>query len=222
MDLCSGKGFLSTMLAWEFPKARVYMCDNDESLELTHLSSLPTVHFHLQDLFSDEAEATVREAGRETKCIVVGIHLCGELSRRAIQIWRDTGAAALIMSPCCLPRRRRHDVFGFHVKDQAKKMKVSNYQLWCTMLYGLLPFGEAHCNMCVDDEHMCSPYSTFVTACRQKQPAGGVTSVHYGQTCGDRGGGRYVVPGRSAGKWIVTRRLADHRTDSATAVDVVA
>jgi hypothetical protein len=177
------------------------MCDLDKRLELSHLAKLPNVRFHLQDLFSKDAEATVAAAvagagagagasgddpsnegdgegeggGRVTPrsaCIIVGIHLCGELSRRAIQLWRNSGAAALVMSPCCLPRRRRHDVFGYHVKDQAKKMKVNSYQLWCTMLYGLLPLHEAHCNMCVDDEFMMSPYSTFMTACLPMEGGG--------------------------------------------------
>ena len=112
------------------------MCDFDKRLELGHLSNLPNVTFHLQDLFSKEADATVAEVvsgsggdgvddgdgvdggasgdggGGGSACIIVGIHLCGELSRRAIQLWRGGGAAALVMSPCCLPRRRRHDVFG--------------------------------------------------------------------------------------------------------------
>jgi hypothetical protein len=61
-------------------------------------------------------------------------------------------------------------------------MKVPSYQLWCTMLYGLLPLGEmgAHCNMCVDDEHMLSPHATFMTACwseREKGPAAAAVST---------------------------------------------
>lgn len=143
VDLCSGKGFLSTMLAWEFPKASIHMCDFDDSLELSHLSTLPNVQFHHQDLFSKDAEDTVAAAVSDgDACIVVGVHLCGELSKRAIQLWRTTGAAAIVLSPCCLPRRRRHDAFGFHVKDQAKRLKVPSYQVWCTLLYGLLPLGE--------------------------------------------------------------------------------
>ena len=37
-------------------------------------------------------------------------------------------------------------------------------------MYGLLPLGEPDtvmCNMCVDDEFMMSPYSTFITAVRR-------------------------------------------------------
>ena len=149
VDLCSGKGFLSTMLAWEFPKASIHMCDFDDSLELSHLSSLPNVQYHHQDLFSKDAEDTVAAAvsgggggGDNNACIIIGVHLCGELSKRAIQLWRTTGAAAIVLSPCCLPRRRRHDAFGFHIKDQAKRLKVPSYQVWCTLLYGLLPLGE--------------------------------------------------------------------------------
>jgi len=42
-ELCSGKGFLSLILAFEFPKAAIEMCDFDKKMELSHLKSLPTV-----------------------------------------------------------------------------------------------------------------------------------------------------------------------------------
>lgn len=227
VDLCSGKGFLSTMLAWEFPKAAIHMCDFDTRLELSHLWNLPNVQFHLQDLYSKEAEDTVAaavSASRRTRggaCIIVGVHLCGELSRRAIQLWRDAGAAALVMSPCCLPRRRRHDVFGYHVKDQAKKMKVPSYQLWCTMLYGLLPLGEAHCNMCVDDEFVSSPYSTFMTACWPKGEVREKKKVNDKNAGGGGGGGHVIVPGRGAGKWRVNRKLGEEATMSSSDAEAV-
>ena len=138
---------------------------------------------------------------------MVGVHLCGDLSRRAVQLWRACGADALVLCPCCLPRRRRADAFGFHVVDLARKMRVDGYGLWCTMLYGLLAAGgsdlevengkQMMCNMCVDED-VTSPQRSFLTAVRR-----GPGMEGSGEKVG--GGSRHagVVPGRGAGKWRI-------------------
>jgi hypothetical protein len=170
------------------------------------------VSFHLEDIFHDDAARTVRNAVDNAHldggyCLVVGVHLCGDLSRRAVQLWRGCGADALVLCPCCLPRRRRADAFGFHVVDLARKMRVDGYGLWCTMLYGLLAAGGSDhldvenggmmCNMCVDED-VTSPQRSFLTAVRRGPGLEGG-----GEKVG--GGSRHVgvVPGRGAGKWRI-------------------
>ena len=124
-----------------------------------------------------------------------------------MQLWRECGADALVLCPCCLPRRRRADAFGFHVVDLARKMRVDGYGLWCTMLYGLLAAGgsdlevengkQMMCNMCVDED-VTSPQRSFLTAVRRRPGIG-----RGGEKVG--GGSRHVgvVPGRGAGKWRI-------------------
>lgn len=201
VDLCSGKGFLSMLLAWEFPKAKVLQVDNDDNLtRLDHLTSLPTITFHREDIYSENAQKLVSDAVRDAACeacVVLGVHLCGELSRRAVTLWRNSGAHALVLAPCCLPRRRRHDAFGFHVKDQARAMKVPSYQLWCTMLYGLLPRESHHCEMCADDD-VVGPFGTFVCATRK-----GAAGVDAGRAEGAVRRG--IRAGREASKWVILR-----------------
>ena len=233
VELCSGRGCLSMLLAHEFPDATIHMCDADARMKLTHLThpSMRNVTFHLEDIFRDEAEFTVRDAVAEAeafngggKCLVVGVHLCGDLARRAVELWRRAGAHALVLCPCCLPRRRRADAFGFHVVDQARKMRVDSYALWCVMLYGLAAGGDGDgdersapgngdgngdgdgegavcCNLCVDED-VTSPQRSFITAVRRarggRSRGGGVEAAR------SRGGG--VVPGRGAGKWRIVDR----------------
>jgi hypothetical protein len=150
------------------------------------------VSFHLEDMFHDDAARTVRDAVDSAHldggyCLVVGVHLCGDLSRRAVQLWRECGA----------------DAFGFHVVDLARKMRVDGYGLWCTMLYGLLAAEDdsdhldVMCNMCVDED-VTSPQRSFLTAVRRGPGLEGG-----GEKVG--GGSRHVgvVPGRGAGKWRI-------------------
>jgi hypothetical protein len=140
VDLCSGKGFLSIVLSFKYPKARVEMIDLDETANMEHVAAMENVNFHCLDVTSRECEKIVEEAGKVSKFVVIcGVHLCGDLSRVAIRLWNEArqrmnGECAIVLSPCCLPQRRRHDAFGFHVKDQARLLKVDNYRLWCIFL----------------------------------------------------------------------------------------
>ena len=216
VELCSGRGCLSMLLAHTYPDANIHMCDSDGRMKIPHLShpSMRNVSFHLEDIFHDDAARTVRNAVDSAHldggyCLVVGVHLCGDLSRRAVQLWRGCGADALVLCPCCLPRRRRADAFGFHVVDLARKMRVDGYGLWCTMLYGLLVAdgsddlgvengaGGVMCNMCVDED-VTSPQRSFLTAVRRGRGLEGG-----GEKVG--GGSRHVgvVPGRGTGKWRI-------------------
>ena len=63
------------------------MVDNDDLMDLTHLGSTPNISFHMCDMFDAKAEALVQEAASAVDthvCLLVGVHLCGELSHRAI------------------------------------------------------------------------------------------------------------------------------------------
>ena len=60
------------------------------------------------DLFADDFTATLRAHVESIglPCYLLGMHLCGELSLRAIAAFEAiAGARALILVPCCLPNR---------------------------------------------------------------------------------------------------------------------
>ena len=129
VDLCAGRGMLSIVLARRFPEAEIHMIDNDARIKLDHLASLPTVASHLLDLHSDAAEDVVSSAtARNETCVVVGVHLCGDLSRRAVQLWRSSGAAgvgALAVLPASPKTARcfrvpRHRSSAAHAEGSAR------------------------------------------------------------------------------------------------------
>jgi len=185
VDLCSGKGFLSIALSFAFPNARVEMMDRDESANVEHVEAMKNVTFRRVDVTSEECEKIVEDAANTSKFVFIcGVHLCGDLSRVAIRLWRNVrrrmdGRAAIVLSPCCLPQRRRHDAFGFHVKDQARALKVDNYRLWCIFLSlemrrclmedGGGGGGGGGVHM-VQDEFMSGVKNTFLTCCCAECP----------------------------------------------------
>ena len=157
-DLCSGKGMLSILLAHEFPLATIHMIDNNPKMNLTHLQALPTVQYHLMNLFSQELEGLIQSEIKRGKAIVLcGIHLCGDLSRRALELWEfgqerilstDDGGGqqriSLVLSPCCLvkekrPKKRRYGTFGYYLGSQAKEENKDPYDLWCQLLHDSVP-----------------------------------------------------------------------------------
>ena len=85
------------------------------------------MRFHLQDLFSEDAARTVAAAAAGRVCIIIGIHLCGELSRRAIQLWERSGAAALVLSPCCLVGPRTYCWPRSHVIQRMLNPHILSY-----------------------------------------------------------------------------------------------
>ena len=142
-DLCSGKGFAALFLAHRYPRARVHMLDSNRKMNLDHLDSLhPRVTFECLDIYDDAALKLVRDATRRADrgAVVVGVHLCGDLARRGAELWRRSGADALVLSPCCLVRelpekKRPSGRFGYGLPALAKRSGWDAYGLWCRFLW---------------------------------------------------------------------------------------
>jgi hypothetical protein len=115
VELCSGKGFLSVLLSFEYPRARIDMVDISETIDLTHLRAKEANHitFHRLDLKSESMCQIIDGACANGEFVfLVGVHLCGDLARMSIELFRrayltNRNHTALVLSPCCLPQRRR-------------------------------------------------------------------------------------------------------------------
>lgn len=220
VDLCSGKGFLSIALSFAFPNARVEMMDRDESANVEHVEAMKNVTFRRVDVTSEECEKIVEDAANTSKFVFIcGVHLCGDLSRVAIRLWRNVrrrmdGRAAIVLSPCCLPQRRRHDAFGFHVKDQARALKVDNYRLWCIFLSlemrrclmedGGGGGGGGGVHM-VQDEFMSGVKNTFLTCCCAECPP--LSAVCSGESESKTNGNKAGISASilQASRWKISR-----------------
>ena len=104
IDVCSGKGFAATLLSFLLPKATIIMMDANGDMDLSHVAARPNLTFCHADIFSAEAACTIRDAARGSKaCVLTGVHLCGSLSPRLIDLALGLDdVRGMVLCPCCL------------------------------------------------------------------------------------------------------------------------
>ena len=122
IDLCSGKGVTTAICGALFPIIPGTKCvHNNHFLAVDKLPTHLIPHF-LKDenvsylsrniMSEDTLHELEQEVHRQTTeegrtAILVGMHLCGHLSERAIDLFdRISLIRAIILSPCCLPKAR--------------------------------------------------------------------------------------------------------------------
>jgi hypothetical protein len=98
--------------------------------------------------------------------VLVGMHLCGILSERAISLFTSISSIkALVLSPCCLPKLRK-GVSGF---DEFEKNQDDDvYVSWCKYLkhkikVGLLDTKDEIEVRCYFDPHVHSIKNAIIT-----------------------------------------------------------
>ncbi|NPA32910.1 MAG: methyltransferase [Aquificae bacterium] len=154
IDACSGKGFLTTLIALMHPKTRVISVDIDTNAERSHLNFLKNVRFVNADIMSEDFEKLVKEAGE--KVVLVGSHLCRELSERFARITNTCKNVKLgVLMPCCegdFPRER----YQFLIDE------LGVYEAWCYYLKDLFS-PELRVKM-KRDKKVISPKNILITA----------------------------------------------------------
>jgi hypothetical protein len=112
IDLCCGKGFLATLTAICFPSFVVTAVDKLIDAYLPHYEAagIDNVRYSQLDVmspgFPDEMARLARDEnhGDGRPVVIMGMHLCGLLSVRALELLRKVpGVRGVVIAPCCLP-----------------------------------------------------------------------------------------------------------------------
>mmetsp|Transcript_23525 Transcript_23525/g.35745 ORF Transcript_23525/g.35745 Transcript_23525/m.35745 type:complete len:485 (+) Transcript_23525:3-1457(+) len=178
IDLCSGKSLTTTLASVLFPSSS----SNGKGNQFLAVDKLP-VHLipHMQqentsywsrnimtDIFIRELEREVkRHSEKGLTPILVGMHLCGNLSERAIDIFHEiTLIKGLILSPCCLPKVRGQK----HTFNRVIREGQDPYKAWVFHLKELIESKHASDNAlsirCYDDDHIHSIKNAILSAVR--------------------------------------------------------
>jgi hypothetical protein len=142
IDLCSGKGITSALGAALFPNNNHFL-SIDKMLEHTvphyFFNNEEHITYMSRDIFSNEIlhelQTLVHQhtlQGRTT--ILVGMHCCGILSERAIELFENIpDIKGIVLSPCCLPKK--HELMKRKLEFEPPTTKGENpYPAWCSYL----------------------------------------------------------------------------------------
>lgn len=139
VDLCCGKGFLAALVATTFPTFHVTAIDRLSSAFQPHFSEtgIRNVGYAQLDLmapeFLDELASVISKAGGR-RTAILGMHLCGLLSLRAMDAMATLPeVCVLVLAPCCLPNKRAAEDTPSSVFEGEGKME--KYARWCDFLH---------------------------------------------------------------------------------------
>mmetsp|Transcript_27960 Transcript_27960/g.50966 ORF Transcript_27960/g.50966 Transcript_27960/m.50966 type:complete len:587 (+) Transcript_27960:24-1784(+) len=136
IDLCCGKSLTAALVALLFENAFVTCVDRITPSQLPHYKEAglgedriryvrvdmlaPGDESYATPPFLSEVAAAVKEVGRP-KVAVLGVHCCGALSLKAIELYEHLGADCIHLMPCCMPSKKdgRFPKSIFESRDQA-------------------------------------------------------------------------------------------------------
>jgi len=118
----------------------------------------------IPEFFAALEEEVHRQTAEGRTAILVGMHLCGNLSERAIELFqRIPLIKALILSPCCLPKLRR----GVTDFDSFQRNEEEDlYVAWSRYLEEKMDENSHHTNLTVQryfDKEMHSIKNAIIT-----------------------------------------------------------
>jgi hypothetical protein len=171
LDVCSGKGILSFLLTFLFPTAKVVMIDFNAKIKRDHLSH-PRFHqvsFVHVDLYTPAAseyiERLLDEESMQGRTVIsFGLHLCGTLSTRLVELFNNQPRMdVLVLSPCCMPIKRKG---GDKLNELIRRTQWCGYSYWCLFVFNAVHAGRSVRNICVDP-HVESDKHSFIIAIKR-------------------------------------------------------
>lgn len=145
-------------------------------MNLDHLlsNSCKNIEHKSLDIYTDEfSNYLVEESNTCYKNkkipIIIGLHLCGTLSNRLIDLYNAIDALKiLIISPCCLPTKskKNRETFRYMTREKLKENKWELYSYWCISMYFLINQMSSVKNL-VCDNLVLSPKNNFIWAVKR-------------------------------------------------------
>lgn len=166
VDLCAGSSLTTTIFGLMYPHSKGIAIDLMSKEFAPHLSG--NLSYLQCDIKNDNFMATLNDhLGDESSVILVGMHLCGDLSIHAIDIFTKMPQfQAIVLSPCCFPKTGncRMDSDSM-TKLMSVKDEQGKYAVWSNYLLESL---SKHCTSCFSnqDENILSSRNTVLVGYR--------------------------------------------------------
>lgn len=157
-DVCSGRGITSIIFRLFFPESRIVMIDFNQSINVEFLqaSELASIEFRHMDIYQPDfsnflVASTERDISDGRVPCIFGMHLCGQLSNRVIELFNDIYTIPiLVVIPCCMPRRKKGSKVD-KMRIMLKQNGWDGYSFWTLNLFGSIDSSNAIKNVECDN-----------------------------------------------------------------------
>lgn len=159
VDMCCGKGYLSVLLHFKYPQADIVMVDIAGKMNLDHLQNLPQIDFWMTDITTKKFITELNLRASDYKAVIlIGIHLCGDLSEHFVNAFHDVpNAISMVLCPCCISKKKTD------LLEKARKESISNYTLWSQELLQMVKSPSKELKTITE---CSSAKNNFILACK--------------------------------------------------------
>ena len=107
LDLCAGSALTGVLLAYLTPIKHV-ICFDKFKRSSVNLENVHNFSFIERDVYDDSIYDVIDE-----HTVILGCHLCRDLSYRAIEIYQHSRAYKCVLMPCCHGKNDNKPLDGF-------------------------------------------------------------------------------------------------------------
>ena len=181
LDLCSGKGITAVLLALRFHQAKVVGLDirpPSPTEHHLHQGFLPNFVRKTGNLYDDNLldEIIHEEIPPDGTGILLGTHLCGDLSRCALDLMgrhNNGRIGAAVIVPCCLQRQKAPlgsttfsgRAWGYDTARVARRHALDPFGLWLGRLERRAPVSDQNKTLLYDPD-MLSSKNVYLLLCQ--------------------------------------------------------
>lgn len=119
IDLCAGSALTGVLLAYITPIKHV-ICFDKFKRKNVNVDNVQRFSFIEGDLYNDSIYELIDE-----NTVILGCHLCRDLSYRAVEIYEKSQAYKCVLMPCCHAGNENKPIDGWLLEQ------LGQYGMWC-------------------------------------------------------------------------------------------
>lgn len=129
LDLCSGSALTGVLLAYLTPIKHV-ICFDKFKRPSVNLENVHNFSFIERDVYDDSIYDVIDE-----HTVILGCHLCRDLSYRAIEIYQHSRAYKCVLMPCCHGKNDNKPLDGFRDAQLNGWLleQLGQYDMWSSL-----------------------------------------------------------------------------------------
>ena len=151
LDLCAGSALTGVLLAYLTPIKQV-ICFDKFKRPSVNLENVNNLSFIEGDVYDDSIYELIDE-----HTVILGCHLCRDLSYRAIEIYQQSQAYKCVLMPCCHGANENRPIDGWLLEQ------LGQYGMWTFQLARTIDIEKSEVRI-TKASHCSSPKNNVIIA----------------------------------------------------------